>query len=136
MNKKEKLKLFQDIVNHLNKKFCNNKLEIKKIYIFGKKTRKWKYCGGYYSISKKWIGISDRQSLFFQILTIAHELSHAWQWQTMKTYYNKKKQKIGNENIGKKEKRKAWCKTIHDIKGKKICNKFRKEIEKIAKVSM
>ena len=109
---KKRLKSFLKIYEHINKKFCNDKLKISKIVFF--KRCKDKPCKavivGYYKKYNKVIGIKLDKPLISQIDTLCHELSHAYQHQI-----------LGHS-------------ARHDKKGGKIYHDFLKETDKILKV--
>ncbi|MBS3091492.1 hypothetical protein J4217_03540 [Candidatus Pacearchaeota archaeon] len=115
MNSKERLKLSWKITNHINKKFCKNRLIIDKILFFNS-IRKSKGCGvvhGFYDSNSKMIGIKNDISLIEQIETLCHELTHAYQHQIEKNN-----------------------KLVHNKVGNKIFSKFMKSTEDILKISL
>ncbi|MFH1311096.1 MAG: hypothetical protein ABIH65_01685 [Nanoarchaeota archaeon] len=118
MQQKEKLKLFWRIINHLNKKFCKNKLVIKDIIFLTKdELNKLKEKGrepcGIYMIEEKVIAVDKELSLVGSITNLCHELTHAYQHQ------------IEHNHRGG-----------HNKVGGKVYLKFMKATDKILKISV
>ena len=86
MNPQQKLKLFWKIINHLNKKFCKNKLVIKKITLFRKEDLHKSFPDhyGWYFMDRRDILIREDLSLVSQLNILSHELAHAYQFQILK----------------------------------------------------
>ena len=109
MNNKEKLKLFWKITKHINKKFCNNQLEISRIIHFkkGDLDKSFPNKDGWYFNEKKSILIKKDEALVMQLIILAHELAHAYQHQILK-----------------------HKRLRHGKKGEKVYQKFLKETDK------
>lgn len=116
MEDKNKIKLFWKIVDLINRKFCENKLVIHEIVLIERR----KKSRGYYRNRDRIIGIKKNRLLIDQIKTLVHEISHAYQHQILKKYYNQKISK--NKGIGIKV-------IFHDSVLKRIYKKFLKEVD-------
>jgi len=111
MNKKD----YWKILNHLNKKFCNNQIKINKIIFLNKIVNPNRDRGttyGYYRMKDKTIAILKDAPTIDKIETLIHEFTHAYQHQI----------------LGEK--------LSHDNKGWKMFKKFKKESDKIIRISV
>mgnify|MGYP007070658690 CR=1 FL=1 len=115
MNNEQKLKLFWKITKCINKEFCKGKLVINGFILFKKEKIHGVYLGGYYWISKKAIGIYDKNPLIIQVMTLHHELVHAYQDQILKLKLSEEK--------------------LHEKRNFKIYKEFVEETNKIIKIS-
>jgi len=81
-------KIFWKITKNINKKFCNNKLKVKEIFLFNKrsdyKCLEFPCPKGIYLVHAKKIGVKKNIPLLFQICLFCHELVHAYQLQILK----------------------------------------------------
>lgn len=121
MKQKEKLKLFWKITDLINKKYCHEKIVIKKIYLVS--AQLWSAesdegCYGFYNRKKKIIVIKEKETILSQIRTLVHELVHSYQYQVLD--YEKKKAKCGS--------RKQWEKFIHNKSFDKQLQMFSKTV--------
>lgn len=138
MNPQQKLKLFRKIINHLNKKFCGNKLVINNITLFkkGDLHKSFPDNNGWYSRDGKGILIHEDTPLVNQIRILIHEFVHAWQWQIEGEYYERmiknEKKKEGIKRLSNK----GYNKIVHDKKSQVIYDKLFKETDKILKISI
>ena len=111
-----KNKDYWKILNHLNKKFADNKIKINKIVFYSKIKEKKPEKGvihGFYRIRDKVIGIKKDISQLDQLETLLHEFTHAYEDQILKS-----------ESMR------------HTKIGGKIFSKFKKESDKILKISV
>lgn len=117
MNKKERLKLFWDIVRLINRKHCEGNLNITNISIGRLRSHcgtyyqrgryylaKGSFAAGKYNSRMKKIKLKERKSIFTQMPILVHELVHAYQYQFLD--YEKKKKRYSS--------RKQWERFIHN----------------------
>ncbi len=110
MNKKD----YWKILDHLNKKFADNKIKINKIVLFNKFRGENIDKGiiqGFYQRGKKVIGIKKSLSEFSKVDNLLHEYTHAYEDQFLKS------RRKGHTKIGGK-----------------IYSKFKKEMDKILRI--
>ncbi len=116
MNKQQKLKLFWKITNHLNKKFCKDKIKINKIIFLRKiinpKRKDKGTTYGYYRIRDKTIAILKDAPEVYKLETLCHELAHAYQHQILRQ------------------------KLTHNERGWEMMKDMLKEIDKIVRISV
>jgi hypothetical protein len=138
MTPKQKLKLFWKIINHLSKKFCENKIVISDISLFkeGDLHDSFPDSLGWYSRDGKGILIHEDTPLVNQIRILIHEFVHAWQWQIEGEYYKRMIKNAKKKEGIKRLSNKKYNKIIHDKKSEKIYNILFKETDKILKISM
>ena len=91
---------------------------------------------GWYLSDTKQLLINRKEPLILQIIILIHEFTHAYQWQFMGKYYNRKADKL--KLLGKPEEEfySSMDKVFHDKKSKKIYQMFLKESDKIIKISV
>ena len=103
------------IINHINKKFCKNKIKINKIIFPSRIINPNKDKGttyGYYEMKGKVIAILKDAPVIDKLETLIHELTHAYQHQV----------------LGKK--------FSHNEHGWEMFKKFKKESDKILRISV
>jgi len=135
MRKAEKLKQIWKLFHHLNKKFCKDKIVIKKIIFFKKdKSKKEKFCSyGYYDRKEKIIGIRERMNegdvwFPFMMRILCHELAHAYLYTL---HYEEYKAKLNKPKRLTKDKR---YRISHDEGFIRIWRKFLFELDKMVVV--
>lgn len=102
------------ILEHLNNRFCDNKIKYKIVFLekISSKNKEKGTTYGYYDPKNRKIAILKDSSMIDKLDTLIHEFTHAYQHQI----------------LGEK--------LSHNKKGGKMFKKFKKECNKIIKVSI